>query len=137
MFIKKIDLDILNKRGENTMASHLGIIFTEIGSNYLVAKMPVDHRTHQPLGILNGGASVALAETVGSTAGNCCVDEQQYCVGLDINANHLRPVKNGYVHAKASPIHIGKKTQVWEITITDDNQKLTCISRLTLVVLDK
>lgn len=120
------------------MGEHLGIVFIEVGEDYVVAQMPVDHRTQQPFGILHGGASVVLAETVGSIAGYCCVEKDgKYCVGLEINANHLRPVKEGYVYGKASAIHIGGKTQVWEIKITNEEGKLVCVSRLTLAVLSK
>ena len=120
------------------MIEHLGIEFTEVGDKYLCGKMPVDQRTTQPMGLLHGGASMALAETLGSAAGLLELDlEKQYCVGMEINANHVNSVRQGYVHGKATPIHIGKKTQVWEIRITNDNDKLVCISRLTLAVLDK
>lgn len=120
------------------MATNLGIVFTEVGNDYLIAKMPVDAKTKQPLGILNGGASCALAETIGSTAANYCVDQQDtYCVGLDLNANHLKSVRNGWVWAKAKPIHLGKKTQVWEIMIRNDADDLICISRLTMMVMNK
>lgn len=133
---EEIDLAILAKRSDNTLAMHLGICFTEIGENFLVATMPVDHRTRQPLGILNGGASCALAETVGSTAANFCVDQRiQYCVGLDINANHLRPAKEGMVIATASPLHLGKKTQVWAIDILNELKKRICVARLTMAVI--
>ncbi len=117
---------------------HLGIEFTEIADDYLIAKMPVDHRTHQPLGLLHGGASVALAETLGSVAATFCVDPAlQYCVGLEINANHIKSVKSGFVFGKTTPIHIGKRTHVWEIRITDEDDSLVCISRITMAVIDK
>jgi 1,4-dihydroxy-2-naphthoyl-CoA hydrolase len=120
------------------MVAHLGIEFTAIEENSLTAKMPVDHRTHQPLGLLHGGASVALAETLGSMAAAFCVDlDTQYCVGLDINANHVKGVKSGYVIGKTTPIHIGKRTQVWEIKITNEQDELVCISRLTIAVIDR
>lgn len=101
--------------------------------------MPVDHRTHQPLGLLHGGASVALAETLGSVAATCCVDlSRQYCVGLEINANHIKSARSGYVVGTARPVHVGKKTQVWEIRIeTEETGDLVCISRITMAVLDK
>jgi 1,4-dihydroxy-2-naphthoyl-CoA hydrolase len=113
--------------------------FTAIGDNYIEARMPVDHRTHQPLGLLHGGASVALAETLGSVAATCCVDNStQFCVGLEINANHIKSAREGFVKGTAVPIHIGKKTQVWEIRIVNEStQDLVCISRITLAVLDK
>lgn len=128
----------LNDLSANTMVAHLGMEFTDIGEDYLSAKMPVDHRTHQPLGLLHGGASVALAETLGSMAAACCVDlKTQYCVGLDINANHIKGVKSGYVFGTTKPLHIGKKTHVWEIRITTEENELVCISRLTIAVIDR
>lgn len=120
------------------MAEHLGIVFTRVGPDFLEAQMPVDARTHQPMGLLHGGASVALAETLGSVAATCCVDmSKQFCVGLEINANHLRGVREGVVTGVTRPIHIGKKTQVWEIRITNQKEELVCISRITLAVLDR
>lgn len=120
------------------MVDHIGIEFTAIGDDFLEAKMPVDHRTHQPLGMLHGGASVALAETMGSVAATCCVDvTRQFCVGLEINANHLKSVRSGFVKGVTKAIHIGKKTQVWEIRIVNEQEELVCISRITLAVLDK
>lgn len=120
------------------MVSHLGITFTEIGPDYLKATMPVDHRTRQPLGLLHGGASVVLAETLGSTAGSCCVDlERFFVVGIEINANHLRSVQEGIVEGTARPVHLGGSTQVWEIRILDASEQLICISRLTLSVLKR
>ena len=127
-------LNTLQKK--NTIAEVLGIEITEIGDDYLKGIMPVDHRTHQPMGILHGGASVVLAESLGSMAANLVVDTgKQYCVGLDINANHLRSVRSGQVTGVAKPIHLGKSTQVWEIKITDERDKPACISRLTMAVL--
>lgn len=120
------------------MAERIGIEFTAIGNDYLEAKMPVDARTHQPFGMLHGGASVALAETMGSVAATCCVDvTKQFCVGLEINANHIRSVREGYVKGITKALHIGKKTQVWETRIVNDKEELICISRITLAVLDK
>ncbi len=120
------------------MVEHLGIEFTEIGDNHLAATMPVDHRTKQPMGLLHGGANVVLAETIGSVAGNFALDgEKQYCVGLDINANHLKAVKSGLVKGIAIPIKLGGKIQVWEIKIYNQKEEMTCICRLTLAVLDK
>ncbi len=128
----------LNQLSLNSMVEHLGIEFTEVGEDYLVAKMPVDRRTHQPMGLLHGGASVALAETLGSVAATLTVDPSlQHCVGLEINANHIKSVRSGFVYGKTTPVHIGKKTQVWEIRITDDQHQLICISRITLAVIDK
>ena len=120
----------------NTIAEVIGIEITEIGDDYLRGTMPVDHRTHQPMGILHGGASVVLAESLGSMAANLCVDTtKSYCVGLDINANHLRAVRSGNVIGTAKPIHLGRSTQVWEIKIESEEGKPVCISRLTMSVL--
>ncbi len=131
-------LERINKWGENTMMEHLGIIVTEIGPDFIVATMPVDHRTVQPARLLHGGASAVLSETLGSIGANCCVDnEKQYCVGLEINANHIRGVKSGNVTGRAEAIHIGRRTQVWETKIYDEQKKLVCTSRLTLSVIDK
>ncbi|OGB27484.1 MAG: thioesterase [Burkholderiales bacterium RIFCSPLOWO2_02_FULL_57_36] len=133
-----VDLAQLAQRNAGTAASHLGIEFTGFGEDWLAARMPVDHRTVQPMGILHGGASVLLAETLGSVASNLCVDsETHYCVGLDINANHIRSVKDKYVIGEARPIHIGRSTHVWEIRISDSAERLTCISRLTMSVLPR
>jgi len=132
-----LTLEKLNSLSPNTLAGNLGIEFTEIGHDFITAKMPVDHRTHQPFGLLHGGASVALAETLGSVAAYCCVDQKtQYCVGLDINANHVKGVKSGFVFGTTRPIHIGKKTHVWEIKITNEQNELVCISRITMAVID-
>lgn len=122
--------------GKNTMGEHLGMVFTEIGEDYLKATMPVDHRTKQPYGLLHGGASVALAETLGSVGAALTIDPlKAICVGQEINANHLRSVKEGVVTGIAKPIHIGASSQVWEIKIYDAREKLVCISRLTVAVL--
>jgi 1,4-dihydroxy-2-naphthoyl-CoA hydrolase len=131
-----ISLEALNDRGAGTMSEHLGMVFTKVGDDYLTATMPVDERTKQPLGLLNGGASCALAETVGSTAANYCVDQDRaYCVGLDINANHVRSARQGYVEAIAKPVHLGAKTQVWEIRICNEVGALVCLARLTMMVM--
>lgn len=133
-----IDIDIFNKRAENTLCAHLDIIFTEVGDDYLIATMPVDHRTQQPMGIMHGGASCVLAETIGSMAAQYCVDhKKQYCVGLDINTNHIRSVRQGRVTGIAKPYHLGRSTQVWSIEIKDDARKLISVSRLTMAVLNK
>ncbi|HEX8529879.1 MAG TPA: hotdog fold thioesterase [Cytophagales bacterium] len=133
-----ITLPQLNQMNRGNMVGYLGIEFTEIGPDYVCAKMPVDERTRQPMGLLHGGASVALAETLGSIAAYCTIDPaRQYCVGLDINANHVRAVSSGFVYGKASPLHVGRTTQVWEIRITDEAGKLVCISRITMAVLDR
>jgi len=135
---KGVTLKQLNDLSANTMVSHLGIEFTDIGENHLSAKMPVDSRTHQPLGLLHGGASVALAETLGSMAASFCVDlKTQYCVGLEINANHIKSARSGYVFGTTTPIHIGKRTHIWEIRITNEDKELICISRITIAVIDR
>ena len=130
--------ELLAERAKNTFAEFIGIEFTEFGDDYLRATLPVDHTTKQPLGFLNGGVSAALAETVASTAANYCVDQSVcYCVGLDINANHLRPTLSGIVTAIAKPLHLGNKTQVWEIKIENEAGKLVCISRMTMAVVNR
>jgi len=122
----------------NSMVEHLGIEFTEIGSDFISAKMPVDHRTHQPLGMLHGGASAALAETLGSVAAHLVIDpEKFYCVGLEINANHVKSVTEGWVFGTTRPVHIGARTQIWEIIIKNKEDQLVCISRLTMAVIKK
>ena len=126
-----------NERGKNTMSEHLGIEFTEIGDDFMTATMPVDHRTKQPVGIMHGGASCVLAETVGSTAANLCVEANQYCVGLDINTNHIRAIRSGVVTAIAKPFHLGKSTQVWGIEIRDEEKRLVSVTRLTMAVLER
>ncbi|NIG57695.1 hotdog fold thioesterase [Chitinophaga sp. Cy-1792] len=133
-----VSLEQLNEMGAGTMAETLGMEFTEIGPDYLRIMMPVDQRTVQPYGLLHGGASVALAETVGSVGSGLIIDPAKYiCVGMEINANHIRGVKSGYVHALAKPLHIGSTSHVWEIRITDDEHKLVCASRLTVAILAK
>lgn len=128
----------LNEWSVNTLAEQLGIEFITIGEDYLEARMPVDRRTHQPLGLLHGGASVALAETMGSVAATLCVDgTKQFCVGLEVNANHIRSAREGFVTGITKPVHIGKKTQVWETKISNGDGELVCISRITMAVLDK
>ncbi|MGV3767451.1 MAG: hotdog fold thioesterase [Chitinophagaceae bacterium] len=134
IWTKPVDLEKLNNLPPN-MASYIGIVFTGFTDNSLSARMPVDHRTHQPFGILHGGASVVLAETLGSVASLLLIDEQQFrAVGLEINANHLRPVKEGYVHGVCTPIHIGQKTHVWDIRISNEAGKPVCVSRLTVAI---
>jgi 1,4-dihydroxy-2-naphthoyl-CoA hydrolase len=138
IFKEATSIDALNSWSKNTLTERLGIEFTTIGDDYLEARMPVDSRTHQPLGLLHGGASVALAETLGSVAATLCVDKtKQYCVGLEINANHLKGVREGFVKGITKPLHLGKKTQVWEIRITNELNELVCVSRITMAVLDK
>lgn len=129
--------DLQRVRG-GTLVEHLDIRFTELGPDYLRATMPVDHRTVQTMAILHGGASVALAETVGSVAANLCVDPKtQACVGQEINANHLRPVTSGLVTGTARPVHLGSRSQVWQIEIRDERERLVCISRLTMAIIDR
>lgn len=136
-FTTSIALSALNERCRNTMAEHIGIEFIEITEDYLKAKMPVDQRTCQPLGMLNGGASLALAENLGSLAANLLLDREKYvALGLEINANHLKPVTSGFVYGYARPYHVGRTTQVLEIRIEDENAHLVCISRLTMAVVE-
>ncbi len=132
---KDIDLDRLNATSENTLIEHLNIVYSEFTDNSISATMPVCPITHQPLGMLHGGASVALAETLGSVAANFCVDDDCFCVGLDINANHIRAVREGEVTGIATPIHLGASTQVWQINIYDQRQRLVRTSRLTVAVM--
>ncbi len=134
-----VTLEILNEMGRNTMGEHLGMEFIEIGEDFMIASMPVDHRTKQPAGLLHGGASIALAETLGSVAGVSILDDpmKQSVVGVEINANHLRPVIKGLVFGKVSPIKIGKKVQVWSIEITDETNRLVCVSRLTTMTVNR
>lgn len=138
-FNKHISLSDLEHRDANTLSAFIGIEFRELGEDYLVATMPVDNRTRQPYGILHGGASAVLAETVGSVASSLVINTEEYrCVGLEINANHIRSVKDGGVKATCKPIHLGRQTHVWDIQITDTTTgKLACISRLTVMVLPK
>lgn len=137
MFPKDLSLEALNDLGKGNLAENLGIEFIEVGKDYLIARMPVDHRTTQPMGLLHGGASVALAETLGSVAATIILDLSiQYAVGLEINANHIRSAKKGYVYGKTTPIHVGRKTQVWEIRIEDGEKKLISVCRITMAILD-
>lgn len=123
---------------KQTMVEHLGIKITDVGDDSLSATMPVDHRTIQPARLLHGGASVALAESLGSIASFLCVDiTKQNVVGLEINANHIRAVKSGFVEGKATPIHLGRSTHIWEIRIIDESDRLVCISRLTVAILER
>ena len=135
---KTTDLAQLKNIGKNTMVEHLGIELTHIDGNSITATMPVDHRTHQPMGLLHGGASVALAETLGSIASSLIINlESQACVGIEINANHLRQARSGIVIGTATPIHIGRRTHVWDIRITNEQDQLVCISRLTVAIIDR
>ena len=137
IWFTQASLDQLNQTAD-CLVGHLGIEFTEIGDDHVTARMPVDARTHQPYGLLHGGASVALAETLGSTGAALSVDPDRfYVVGIEINANHVRGVKDGYVTGIARPLHRGRTTQIWEIQITDNAGKLVCISRITVAILEK
>ncbi|WP_128544495.1 hotdog fold thioesterase [Larkinella soli] len=133
-----LSLDSLQQFHRNSLIQHLGIEFTELGEGYLIARMPVDHRTHQPFGILHGGASVVLAESLGSVASFLLLEnpEKQRAVGLEINANHVRSVKEGWVYGKVTPIHTGRTTHLWDIRITDEENRLVCISRLTIAIIE-
>lgn len=135
-FDKELTVEKLKPFSPETMAQHLGIEWVAIGEDFMKAKMPVDHRTKQPYGLLHGGASCALAETIGSVASAMVVDHSRfYCVGLEINANHIRSAREGYVTGIAKPLHLGSTTHVWDIRIYDEQEKLVCVSRLTVVVL--
>jgi 1,4-dihydroxy-2-naphthoyl-CoA hydrolase len=138
IWFRQYSMEEARKFQRNTMGEHLGIEVTDIGADYLEARMPVDRRTMQPDRILHGGASVALAETLGSVGGSMCVDREQFqVVGVEINANHLRPAMGGHVTGRASPIHRGRRTQVWGIEIRDDDGRLVCVSRLTIAVVER
>jgi 1,4-dihydroxy-2-naphthoyl-CoA hydrolase len=131
-------LEELNRRNAGNLLGHLGIEFVAIGSDSLTARMPVDPRTVQPFGLLHGGASVALAESVGSYASFLTLrDQSKTTVGLEVNANHLRPVSSGFVYGVARPLHIGRNTQVWDIRISDENERLVCVARLTVAVIPR
>ena len=135
---KKEKLQRINDSIQNTMTSAIGIEITDIGDDFISGKMPVDERTVQPFGLLHGGASVALAETLGSIGGGIKVySNNETVVGIEINANHLKSVRDGWVYGKATPIRIGKKIQVWDIRITNESDELVCVSRLTLAVIPK
>lgn len=138
MFNKSFTLESFGQMNPNTIGSQLGIEFTEIGDDFVTARMPVDHRTHQIFGILHGGASVVLAETLGSVASMLALPdpEKQRAVGLEINANHVRSVKEGWVYGRVTPLHVGRTTHVWDIRITNEAGKLVCVSRLTVAIID-
>jgi len=135
IFRSDCTIDQLNAMSRDTAIQSLGIVFTEIGADYLRASMPVDARTHQPFGLLHGGASVLLAETLGSMAGGLCVADGQVVVGIEINANHVRGVRSGLVTGSARALHVGRNTHVWEIRIEDERGQLVCVSRITLAVI--
>jgi 1,4-dihydroxy-2-naphthoyl-CoA hydrolase len=132
---QKFTIKDFNDFSQNSIVGYLGIVFTEKGNNFLKGTMPVDKKTIQPHGILHGGASVVLAETLGSAASSMAVDNQHYTVGMEVNANHIKSVTKGIVTGTAKPVHIGNTTQVWDIIIKNDKGRLTCISRLTMAVL--
>ncbi len=135
-FKKDLALDELPSHEKDTMGAHVGIEWVELGNDFLKGRMPVDHRTRQPYGLLHGGASCVLAETIGSIASAMVVDHSKFvCVGLEINANHVRSVKEGFVTAVVTPLHLGSNTHVWDIKITDELEKLVCISRLTVAII--
>ena len=129
-------IDLVREHSQNTLISQLGIEFLEAGEDYLSARMPVDDRTRQPAGMLHGGASVVLAETLASWGATFTVDRQKsHCVGLEINANHVRAVASGWVIGTGRPLHLGRSTQIWEVRISDEASRLVCISRVTMAVL--
>ena len=138
MFNPEMTVAAINQMGERTLAANLGIEFTEVGADFMCARMPVDSRTVQPFGLLHGGASIALAETMGSVASTAMIDlGAQAAVGIDINGNHLRSVTEGYVTGTVRPIHIGRRTHVWEIRIEDGRGRLVNISRLTMMIIQR
>ena len=137
-FNKELSIGQLVQPGVDTMSHFLGIEWTEIGDNFIKAKMPVDQRTKQPYGLLHGGASCVLAETIGSVASAMVIDETRFqCVGLEINANHVHSATSGYVYGVAMPLHLGKSTHVWDIRIYNENEKMVCVSRLTVAIIEK
>lgn len=131
------ELDRINAWNNGSLVEHLGMRIVEIGDDFIRGTMPVDARTKQPFGLLHGGASVALAESLGSLAGNLCIDANEMAVGLEINANHLRAATSGLVTGVARPLHVGRSTQVWEIRIEDEQARPVCVSRLTLAVVPR
>ena len=137
-FKQNLSLADFEGMGTNTIAEVIGLRFSEVGDNYIKATMPVDHRTRQPYGLLHGGASCVLAETLGSVASAMIINPEKFiCVGIEINANHIRSVRSGTVTGITTPIHIGASTHVWDIKIYDEREKLVCVSRLTVAVLKK
>jgi 1,4-dihydroxy-2-naphthoyl-CoA hydrolase len=137
IWFQEVSLDSARERGRGTLLEQLGIELIEVGADVLKARMPVDQRTRQPAGVLHGGASVALAETLASWAATFCVDPaQHHCVGIEINANHVRPAADGWVYGTARPVNLGRTIQVWEVRIVNADDKLVCISRVTMAVLN-
>jgi len=138
IWTRPFTVEALNGRSTDTLVAHIGIEYIDIGDDFIKARMPVDNRTVQPARILHGGASVVLAETLGSVAAYHCIDPaRKMAVGLEINANHVRSVREGHVTGTVTPLHIGKSTQIWQIHIRDDQERLVCISRITMAVLDQ
>lgn len=138
MWFKEFTIEQINDRPKNHIGALLDIKFTTYGADFIEGTMPVDQRTHQPAGILHGGASVVLAESLGSTASYLCIDPEKFiAVGLEVNANHLRPVKTGLVTGICKALHIGAKTHIWEIKIYTNKGKMSCVSRLTVAILPK
>ncbi len=137
-FNKELTIEAFKDLGKGAMGEYIGIEWTEVGENFIKAKMPVDHRTKQPYGLLHGGASCVLSETIGSVASAMVVDHSKFvCVGLEINANHVRSAREGFVTGIATPLHIGANTHVWDIKIYDELEKLVCVSRLTVAVIPR
>lgn len=137
IWFRPYSLEELDRQSRGCMVEHLDIRFSEIGPDYIRATMPVDHRTWQPFGLLHGGASVVLAETLGSVGANCCIDPSRYYgVGQEINANHIRSARSGRVTGTARPVHIGARSHVWEIRVEDEKQRLATISRITLAIVE-
>lgn len=134
IFRKMLSVDDLNRMHLNTACERLGIEITEIGPDFLRGRMPVDERTKQPAGILHGGASVALAETLGSMSAWMCLEPGFTGVGLDINANHIRAMREGWVHGECRPVHVGRTTHVWQIDIRDEQGRMVCASRITMAI---
>jgi 1,4-dihydroxy-2-naphthoyl-CoA hydrolase len=138
IWFKDYTIEEIKSYAETNMVSHVGIEYTELGPDYLKGTMPADSRTMQPYGILHGGASCVLAESLGSTAGALCVDREKYAVvGVEINANHIRPVSGGFVTGHCKPIHVGRKTHIWQTDIYNEDGKLSATSRLTVMVVEK
>jgi 1,4-dihydroxy-2-naphthoyl-CoA hydrolase len=137
-FNKEMSIEHFKNLGKGGMGEYLGIEWTELGDNFLKAKMPVDHRTKQPYGLLHGGASCVLAETIGSVASAMVIDQARFqCVGLEINANHVHSATDGFVTGVATPLHLGKSTHVWDIKIYNEKDKMVCVSRLTVAIIQK
>jgi 1,4-dihydroxy-2-naphthoyl-CoA hydrolase len=137
-FNRELSIEKMKPLEANTMAEYLGIEWTELGEDFIKAKMPVDHRTRQPYGLLHGGASCVLSETIGSMASAMVIDHSKFvCVGLEINANHVRSARDGFVTGIATPLHLGRNTHVWDVKIFDEASQLVCVSRLTVAVIPR